>query len=1187
VLSRLFRDLFRPAARDRGPRADPAHAALARARQALDGGAPDEAERLCREVLDETPARVEARALLGAAQLERGDPTAAVDTLRAALRDAPDHGESQFLLAKALRAAEDLPAAVLAMERARRFLAERPDFWNESGLLQLQLGNLDSARFQFERAAALGAHQAQAWINLAVVAQRQGAYAKALACLKRAVDAEPASGLAWSNYGLALRDNERLDEAVPALRRAAELRPQHAWTRVNLATVLADDEQYADARAAADRALELAPALAEAHVVLASLHTKAGEFAAADERYRRALAVAPRNAVARAGLGELQLLQRDFAHGWDSYEARFELPDAVAQKLTVPRWDGRVLAEGRLAVRSEQGLGDMILFASCIPDVLERVRGLVLEVPPKLVGLFGRSFPGADVRPASAGYPPWLDEFKDVVAAIPAGSLMGLFRRRAADFPARERYFLADPERAKRWRERLTVLGPGPKIGIAWSGGFFRTGRKNRTIGPADLDPLLAHPGAHFVSLQYAAAAETEAAALAARRGLPVHHWPEAITDYEDTAALVSGLDMVITVCTAVAHLSGALGKPVAILAPEIPSWRYLAAGEDLPWYPTARVFRRAHGGDWAAVVERAADALRAAFPAVGQPAESVRRSEASPNPAPRAAAVAAAPGTESRPPEPTTRAPTAAGETDPLLGRVRALRSAGELDAAISALESAVADDPARVEYWHELGSLYAALNRLQETRDCLRLALHHDPRHLDSLLLLGKLCESADAIEEAMGCYATACEAAPERPGLFATLSRLRYYLGRHADAQDAARRAIALDPDCFDAYAVLGLSNIAIEDYPAAIEALEPTVRLAPGMISAHVSLATAYLHAGRFAEAKERLRWVVGREPNDFIARWDYAHLQLASREFEDGWVNYEYRKQAIARDMPTLHCPEWRGTPLDEATLVVLREQGLGDEIMFVSCMPDVLARVRHCVLQCDRRLSKLFARSFPGVRVVPFGQPLDVTGEREVYEVLGGSLPVLFRPTGREFPACAGYLRADEGRVAAWRTELARLGPGLKVGVSWRGGTAQTRAKLRSIPLRALASTLNVPGAQLVSLQYGGVEQDLADLARETGIRIANYPEAIPDYDETAALVSALDVVITVCTSIVHLGGALGRPVWVLVPSVPEWRYCLEGETLPWYPSVRLIRQRPGEPWGPAVEQVAGRLRAAVTAGRA
>jgi tetratricopeptide (TPR) repeat protein len=1174
MLTRLIRDLFRPPSRAHGAPVDPGAAVLERAVKAL-YSAPEEAERLCREVLRDLPEHVEARVTLGAAQLERGEPAVAVETLRGALRAAPRHGEGQLLLGRALRAVGDVDAAVLALQRAQRLIPERSDLWNEFGLLQLELGNLDSAWVNFDRAATLNAHQAQAWINLAVVAQRQGLYAKALACLERAVQAEPDSGLAWSNYGLALRDNDRLEEAIPALRRAAELRSAHAATRVNLAAVLLDDEQYAEARAQAEHALALKPDSPEAHVLVASLYARTGDFERAAESYERALLVSPDSAVARAGLGELQLLERDFARGWDNYEHRFGLPDAAAPKLPFPRWDGAGLAQGRLLVRSEQGIGDMILFASCVPDALQRVHGLVLEAPEKLVPLFARSFARAEVRPATPGYPSWLREFGDLGAAIPAGSLMGLFRRSAADFPARKAYLYADPARVDRWRERLAELGPGPKLGLTWGGGFYRTGRKGRSIGPDDLEPLLAHSEAHFVSLQYTSEAAAEAAELGAHRGRPVHHWPEAIADYEETAALVSALDMVITVCTAAAHLSGALGQRVWILAPESASWRYLGSGEDLPWYPSARVFRRAPGGTWRAVVERVADALGTdlglAARAAGRDGRGPER-EAGADHGPTRVVGS---GIAQAPPTPAV----AASREDALLGRARELWAGGAREAAIESLESSLAAEPAWADGWHELGKLYAALNRLGEARDCLELALHHDPRHLGSLELFAKLSESATAYALAAGYLARACEVAPQRPDFRVRLGKAQYLLGAFGEAQESARRAIALDPSSSDAHIVLGLAQIGLEDYPAAVEALETAVRFAPRVVSGHLNLGNAYLYAGRFAEAKERLRWVITHEPNNFIARWDYAHLKLASREFEEGWAHYEFRKQAINVAGKTLSLPEWRGQPLDDGTaLVILREQGLGDEIMFTSCMPDVLRRVRHCVLQCDARLTKLFGRSFPGVRTVVGDAVRTALGQTPGFEVSAGTLPVLFRRSEREFPAHSGFLRPDEDRVIHWRQRLTALGPGLKVGVSWRGGSAHTRTKLRSIPLADLAPVLRVPGCRFVSLQYGAVDEDIATLAGEPGLGLAHFPEVIADYDETAALVSALDLVVTVCTSLVHLTGALGRPVWVLVPSVPEWRYCFDGETLPWYPSARLIRQRPGEPWARPVAEAARRL---------
>ena len=150
------------------------------------------------------------------------------------------------------------------------------------------------------------------------------------------------------------------------------------------------------------------------------------------------------------------------------------------------------------------------------------------------------------------------------------------------------------------------------------------------------------------------------------------------------------------------------------------------------------------------------------------------------------------------------------------------------------------------------------------------------------------------------------------------------------------------------------------------------------------------------------------------------------------------------------------------------------------------------------------------------------------------------------------------------------------MGSGPYIGISWRGGAQSTRRQLRSIPLPQWKSILNQP-AKFISLQYGECKEDLA-WAEETGFRIHHWPQAIEDYDETAALVAALDMVISVCTAVVHLGGALGKPVWVLTPAVPEWRYLSQGEQLPWYPSIRMFRQRPETDWSEVIATVAQTL---------
>ena len=186
-----------------------------------------------------------------------------------------------------------------------------------------------------------------------------------------------------------------------------------------------------------------------------------------------------------------------------------------------------------------------------------------------------------------------------------------------------------------------------------------------------------------------------------------------------------------------------------------------------------------------------------------------------------------------------------------------------------------------------------------------------------------------------------------------------------------------------------------------------------------------------------------------------------------------------------------------------------------------------------------------------------------------------------YRRSLADFPRHSGYLKADPVRTHEWRGRLHALGPGLKIGLSWRGGTPVSRVALRSIPLEAWTRLFALAGVRFVSLQYTeGAAAETAALARAGGPVVTHWQDAIDDYDETAALVSALDLTISVCTSVVHLAGALGRPVWVLAPQAAEWRYGTRGETLPWYPSARVFRQHESGDWEAVMRRVASELHA-------
>ncbi|MBI2292882.1 MAG: hypothetical protein HYU73_21695, partial [Betaproteobacteria bacterium] len=272
---------------------------------------------------------------------------------------------------------------------------------------------------------------------------------------------------------------------------------------------------------------------------------------------------------------------------------------------------------------------------------------------------------------------------------------------------------------------------------------------------------------------------------------------------------------------------------------------------------------------------------------------------------------------------------------------------------------------------------------------------------------------------------------------------------------------------------------------------------------------------------------------------------------------------------------------WAGGALGGRDILIYGEQGLGDEVMFASCVPDVMRQARGVVIECDARLASLFQRSFPAAHV--HGAPRDASRvwlnafpELSV-QVACGSLPRFLRRSAADFPPHRGYLVADRARVADWKSRLAGNGGALNVGLSWRGGTRKTREELRSLTFAQCLPWLTAHNCRFVCLQRGDCAEEVA-AAKRLGVGLDWWPEALQDTDELAALIAALDLVISVPNTNVHLAGALGQRCWIPLSHAPEWRYAWRGETMPWYPSARLFRQARSSDWVPVIASVTAEL---------
>lgn len=569
-----------------------------------------DAEAIYRDILAVEPQHAEALHLLGVLAHQVGQNEAAVALIEAAIAVDGTNRRYHNNLGTAYRMLNRLDEAAASYRRA---LALYPDFAEALGNLGIVLaeqGDHAGAKACYRRALALQPGFAEAHYNLGNSLRARHQTAAAIDAYRTALAIEPNFPDALGNLGALLFDAGDLGAAAECYRRSLALRPANPQTHNNLGNVLVAQDRLPEAIDSYRRAIALDPAYVAAHVNLGNALQEKGDLAQAKRSYGEALALDAANAQAEWGLALIALLEGDFASGWARHEARHRVPGfGPPRSLAQPQWRGEPLDGATILLHAEQGLGDTVQFVRYVPLVAARGGRVVLEVPPELKTLLG-AMPGA-MTVVAEGEP--LPPFQ---WHCPLMSLPLAFGTELASIPADIPYLAADPAKQAAWQARLPA--GSLKVGLAWAGRPQHKRDRWRSLALARLAPLGAVPGVAFVSLQKGPAA---AEARTPPAGLALDDPTADLVDFADTAALVAALDLVIAVDTSVAHLAGALGKPVWVLLPEMPDWRWLLGRADSPWYPTARLFRQPSRGAWEPVVQVVADALRERVAATAQPA--------------------------------------------------------------------------------------------------------------------------------------------------------------------------------------------------------------------------------------------------------------------------------------------------------------------------------------------------------------------------------------------------------------------------------------------------------------------------------------------------------------------------------------------------------------------------------------
>jgi tetratricopeptide (TPR) repeat protein/GT2 family glycosyltransferase len=1122
----------------------------------------------------------------GAALMQAGRLDEAAVSYRAAIAVRPDHAVAQFNLGCVLRLQGDLDAAIACFRHA---IADQPEF------------------FDAQRGLAVTAHQ-------------RGHLGEALAFYRRALDQRPDHAETLCEFGLLLLRLERTDDAIACLERAIRAAPGLAWAHNHLGTALSAQNRIAEAIASYDRALALKPDFADAQWNRGLARLVVGEFAGgwADYEQRWRLEFVKARQFAQPWWeGE------DIAGKTILVHAEQGIGDTIQFLRYVPLLaarGARVVVEVpptllRLAA-SCRGATEVIATGAPLPDF--DVHSPLLSLPLRF-GTTLATIP-ADV-PYLAPDPVTVDRWRSALGGA-AGLKVGLVWAGAAGHKCDYLRSLVLETLAPLWQVpgiRWYSLQVGRHAGdTALLPSGVATDLSSQLSDFAETAGVIAN-------LDLVLAVDTAVLHLAGALGRPAWamlafapdwRW---LLDRDDSPwypslrlfrqpALGDWGGLIAAVLRALAELAGqkvpepVLPPPVmprlSVLDPQAAYetvLRHRAAGRSAQAEAAAReiaqhfpshagahhilgvaAHERGHHSEAIALLRRAAalDPTQGAMHAnlgtlLGQAghhaeaAESFRR------------AVALQPGNadwhydlgvalaQAGHPQEAAASYRAAIAVKPEHVSARCnlaalLLQQGDLDAAIAEYRQVLAADPRSFEAQRMLAASLHQRGLTDEALTAYRRAIDLQPGHADTLCDFGLLLLQRERYDEALLRFQQAIAIAPGLAAAHGHLGVVLHKQGRFAEAADSLRRAIGLKPDDAGPHVSMGglLADQGLQDEAA--ECFRRAIALDPSLADAYCNLGNMLLIQTRPREAIEIYRQCLRLNADHAGGHFGLGLAHLTLGEFDGGWRGYEWRWRAVP-SFGELPQPLWTGEEIAGKTMLLRREQGIGDTIQMLRYVPLLAARGARVVAEVPAELVRLAATVAGMTEVRAAGGELPLAELNCTFM----SLPERFGTRLDTIPAEVPYLVADPVAVAQWRRELGDA-PGLKIGLVWAGNRDHPNDTRRSLPFSRLLPLFGLPRIRWFSLQVGERASDLQTLP--DGL-VRDLSPDLEDLAETAAVIANLDLVLAVDTAVAHLTGAVARPAWVMLPFWPDWRWLLDRDDSPWYPTMRLFRQPALDDW--------------------
>ncbi|MFI3219494.1 MAG: tetratricopeptide repeat protein, partial [Methylococcales bacterium] len=711
------------------------------------------------------------------------------------------------------------------------------------------LNRLEDALASYDKALSINPNYARAHSNRGNVLQSLNRFEDALKSYGRALAIRPEYAEAFYNRGNALQAIKDLSAAIASYEQALRIKPYFLQALVSLGNALHDTQRYTDALLSYDKALAIQPDYAEAFYNCGNVLHDLKRYEDAIESYNRALAIHPDYAGAHWNVSFCYLILGDFEAGWQNYEWRWQtdgFKNAV-RHFHKPQWFGESSLQGKtIFLYGEQGIGDILHFCRYVKLLADLGAKVILEAPKTLSRLLA-NLEGVDQLIVSGDTLPDFDFYSPLL------SLPLAFKTRLDSIPANTPYLFSEPDKVKHWQ---AILGEKtmPRVGIVWSGNPAQKSDYRRSLSLRELLPLFAPPlHCQFISLQKELR-DADKELLAQQPVL--QQYGELINDFTDTAALCELMDVVISVCTSVAHLSGAMGKPTWILLSDNACWRWLLNREDSPWYPTARLFRQTQYGDWQSVIELVKHDL------ISVQSSKVDKLDSAPpnNPAKFALAMN--------------------------------LHQQGQLAAAETLYEEILQTEPQHVDALHFLGVLKNQNGQPQLAVDLIQQSLDININNSAAYSNLGTVFQALNRVDDALICYDKVLELSPDSVDALLSQANLLQTLNRPDEALISYNRALTIKPDFIDALIGRGSVLQILNRFDEAVINYDLLLSIDTHHAEALFGQANTLYKLKRLEEALTSYNRSLAINPNSFEALYNRGVVLADLNRVDEAIVSYQ-------------------------------------------------------------------------------------------------------------------------------------------------------------------------------------------------------------------------------------------------------------------------------------------------------